>query len=143
MKAALLFVPGFIFGAGLGVAGMTDPAKVVGFLDLAGNWDPSLAFVMAGAIGAFAILNVVVQRRGRPLLGGTFPGIRSAAQDLDGSLFAGSAIFGIGWGIGGICPGPALTNLSRLAPDILVFVAAMAIGVVIAQRSFGLDKGGS
>lgn len=142
-KAAALFAPGLLFGAGLGIAGMTDPAKVVGFLDLGGNWDPSLAFVMIGAIGAFAILNTVVQRRPRPLLGGSFPGIKSTAQDMDMSLFAGAAIFGIGWGIGGICPGPALANLSRLGPEILTFVGTMAIGVVIAQRAFGLDNDGS
>ena len=115
-KSAALFLPGMLFGMGLGVAGMTNPSKVIGFLDLAGDWDPSLAFVMIGAIGSFAILNLLVHRRSRPLLGGSFPGVRSTAQSVDGSLLAGAAIFGIGWGIGGICPGPAVANLSRDPP---------------------------
>jgi uncharacterized membrane protein YedE/YeeE len=133
-------VPGFLFAVGLAVSGMTNPAKVVGFLDITGDWDPSLAFVMVGAILALAILNVVVQRRPTPLLWGEFPGLRPTGEELDGRLLIGAAIFGIGWGFAGICPGPGLTNLSRLDPGILAFVGAMAAGAVLAQQIFNVDR---
>ena len=139
-KHAALFVPGVIFAAGLAISGMTNPAKVIGFLDLAGDWDPSLAFVMVGAIGAFAILNVAVQKRPLPLLWGKFPGIKATGAHLDGRLFVGATLFGVGWGIGGFCPGPAIANLSRFTPDVLAFLVAMVAGMVIAQQVFGLDK---
>jgi uncharacterized membrane protein YedE/YeeE len=139
-KHAALFVPGVIFAAGLAISGMTNPAKVIGFLDLAGDWDPSLAFVMVGAIGAFAVLNVLVQKRPAPLLWGKFPGIKATGAELDGRLFLGATLFGIGWGVGGFCPGPAIANVSRFTPDVLAFVVAMVIGMVVAQQVFGLDK---
>lgn len=139
-RQSALFLPGFLFAIGLAISGMTNPAKVVGFLDITGDWDPSLAFVMVGAILAFGILNIVVQRRPTPLLWGKFPGIKAARGPLDGRLFGGAALFGIGWGISGICPGPAIANVSRLSPGILVFVVTMVVGMVLAQQLFGVDR---
>ncbi len=136
--AALLFLPGVVFGVGLAVSGMTDPGKVIGFLDLAGEWDPSLAFVMGGAVLAFTLLNQVVHRRAKPLLEGELPG-RRAKGELTPRLFIGAALFGVGWGLGGICPGPALANLGALRLEALVFVPAMLVGMLIAQRVFGAD----
>ena len=139
MKSALMmFLPGAVFGIGLGVSGMTNPAKVVGFLDMSGAWDPSLAFVMVGAIGVFAIANALIHRRPTPLFGSQFPGVRAIGA-IDGRLFAGAILFGIGWGVSGICPGPALANLSRLRPDVLTFIATMSVGMIIAQRVLHAD----
>ena len=139
MKSALMmFLPGAVFGIGLGVSGMTNPAKVVGFLDMRGAWDPSLAFVMVGAIGVFAIANALIHRRPTPLFGSQFPGVRAIGA-IDGRLFAGAILFGIGWGVSGICPGPALANLSRLRPDVLTFIATMSVGMIIAQRVLHAD----
>lgn len=136
--SALLIIPGFVFGAGLAFSGMTNPAKVVGFLDLAGGeWDPSLALVMVGAIGVTALGNLLVHRRNKPVYGNAFGGNRG--DELTGRLFAGSATFGIAWGLSGFCPGPALANLSRLVPEVLVFVAMMAAGMILAQRILGAD----
>jgi uncharacterized membrane protein YedE/YeeE len=133
-----MVIPGFVFALGLGISGMTDPGKVVGFLNLAGGWDPSLAFVMVGAIGSFAVLNVLVNRRADSILGGRMPGPRAKGA-LDAKLIVGAVLFGVGWGVGGICPGPALANLARLVPEMGVFVATMAVGAVVAQRVFGAD----
>ena len=139
MKILLYLIPGALFGAGLAISGMTNPAKVVNFLDVAGHWDLSLMFVMVGAIGVFATLNQVIHRRPFPLLGGRLPGRRSGGH-LDRSLLLGSAVFGVGWGLGGVCPGPGITNLSTLRPEVGAFVATMLVGMVLAQRTFGLDK---
>ena len=139
MKKALpLFVPGVIFGAGLGVSGMTNPAKVLGFLDLFGEWDPSLAFVMVGAIGAFAALYRPLARRETAVQGGAMPG--KPTGNVDTRLWIGATLFGVGWGIGGFCPGPAITNLGGLHVEAFVFVPAMAVGMLIAQRVFGADS---
>lgn len=138
-RSALLFLPGFLFGAGLAISGMTNPAKVIGFLDIAGDWDPSLALVMLGAILAFGTLNVIVQRGQKPLLWGSYPGIRGA-RAIDARLILGASIFGVGWALAGFCPGPALTNLVRLRPDITGFVAAMTAGMLIARLVFGVDR---
>ncbi len=135
----LLALPGALFGFGLAISGMTNPAKVIGFLDPAGRWDPSLALVMLGATGSFALLNRLVHRRGAALLGGTLPGPRAPQQPVDRRLLAGAAVFGVGWGLAGLCPGPAITNLARLQLDVVAFVAAMAVGSVLAQRLFGAD----
>jgi len=139
-RHAALFVPGVLFAVGLAISGMTNPGKVVGFLDFAGAWDPSLAFVMTGATATFSVISVLAHRRQKPLLWGKLPGIRSVANELDSRLFIGTAMFGIGWGLSGMCPGPSLTNLSRLTPDVLAFVTAMIVGMVIAQRVFGVDR---
>lgn len=122
------FVCGLIFGLGLILAGMANPAKVIGFLDLAGNWDPSLAFVMGGAIavatGAFAM----ARKRARSILGA--PMQLPTARDIDLRLVLGSVAFGIGWGIAGFCPGPALVALGAGLPKAAIFVLAMLVGML-------------
>jgi uncharacterized membrane protein YedE/YeeE len=122
---------GLLFGLGLVISGMSDPAKVMNFLDIAGTWDPSLAFVMAGAVSvAFAGYRLVFAR-GRPLFDATFH--LPTATKPDPSLIAGSAVFGLGWGLSGFCPGPAFTALPLLAPGTLVFVPAMFAGMWAAR----------
>ncbi|MGA4447680.1 DUF6691 family protein [Ectopseudomonas chengduensis] len=123
------FVAGLLFGLGLLLAGMANPVKVLAFLDLAGAWDPSLALVMVGAIGAAALPLHLAQRRTKALLGGAmqFP----TRRDLDARLIGGSLLFGVGWGIAGICPGPALAILLTGHWQVLLFVAAMLAGMLI------------
>jgi uncharacterized membrane protein YedE/YeeE len=124
-------VVGLLFGLGLMLAGMTDPGKVIGFLDLAGNWDPSLAFVMGGAIavglGAFAL----ARRRTVAFLGGAMH--LPTARDIDKRLLLGSLLFGIGWGLGGFCPGPALVSLATGNAKAIVFVVAMLAGMALVD----------
>jgi len=121
---------GLLFGVGLILSGMIDPAKVQNFLDIAGAWDPSLAFVMAGAIGVAAPGFWLVRKRPAPLANAQFH-VPPADAPIDRRLLIGAGVFGIGWGLAGFCPGPALASLSLGAPATLVFVAAMvaAIGV--------------
>ena len=118
---------GLVFGLGLIVSGMANPAKVLGFLDLAGAWDPSLAFVMAGAIGVGRLAFALAARRRVSLLGAAMqlPG----ARHIDRRLVIGSLAFGVGWGLAGFGPGPALVGLGMGAPKALVFVAAMLLGM--------------
>lgn len=125
------FVCGLIFGIGLLISGMTEPSKVHGFLDIFGAWDATLAFVIAGAIAVAGAGFALARTRGAPLLGGNFAW--PSRRDIDAPLLAGSALFGIGWGLSGICPGPALVNLAGLSAGIIVFVAAMVVGM------FGFD----
>jgi uncharacterized membrane protein YedE/YeeE len=129
MSAFGAFLAGLVFGVGLIVSGMTDPGKVIGFLDIAGNWDPSLAFVMAGAIlvGFFAFTRA--QGRTRTLLGG--PMQLPQKRSIDARLIAGSALFGMGWGLAGFCPGPALVSFGSGQDKAAVFVAAMLIGMLL------------
>ena len=135
-KMILFFVAGGLFGTGLAISGMTDPARVIGFLDLFGAWDPALLFVMAGAVGVYG-LGILILRRGknRDL---KLPS--ATPSPIDRQLIVGSAIFGVGWGLGGFCPGPALANLGALRVEALLFVPAMAIGMFLAQRFFGADR---
>ena len=130
MRILLGFLSGLLFGVGLIVAGMSDPAKVLNFLDVFGSFDPSLGFVMGGAAITTFIGYRLVWQRERPLLLADFqiPGRR----DIDGELVLGAAIFGVGWGIGGFCPGPAWTALALAAPGTLVFLPAMLIGMALA-----------
>lgn len=122
---------GLTFGVGLVIGGMTQPAKVVGFLDFFGDWDPSLAFVMGGALLAFGTLQRLVLRRGRPVYAPKFS--IPTRNDLDPPLLLGASLFGIGWGLAGFCPGPALTSLGSLMPEAIIFTAAMITG-------FGLKR---
>jgi len=127
MRILLVFVAGLVFGLGLLLSGMADPAKVLGFLDLAGAWDPSLAFVMAGAIAVAAPAFALARRRAKALLGG--PMQLPTATAIDRRLVLGSLTFGVGWGLAGFCPGPALVALGLGAPQAVVFVAAMLAGM--------------
>lgn len=137
MRSLSGFLGGLVFGVGLVISGMADPAKVLNFLDLAGQWDPSLAFVMAGAASTAFVGYRLAWRRPKPVLADRFELPSSTA--IDRPLVAGAAIFGIGWGIGGFCPGPALTSLPLLAPGTLVFVPAMLIGLWLGARARNLQ----
>ena len=119
---------GLIFGAGLLLSGMTQPAKVLGFLDVFGMWDPTLAFVMAAALLVSFIGFRFARQRAKPVLAAEYSW--PTRTDIDPSLLMGSALFGIGWGLVGLCPGPALVNLATLMPQVFVFVLAMAAGLV-------------
>lgn len=123
------FVAGLLFGLGLLLAGMANPAKVLAFLDLAGAWDPSLALVMAGAIGVALVPLRLAGRRPRALLGGAMQ--LPTRRDVDARLIGGSLLFGIGWGIAGICPGPAVAILLTGHWQASLFVAAMLAGMLI------------
>lgn len=130
MSIVLAVASGALFGAGLLVSGMTLPAKVKGFLD-ATAWDPSLAFVMAGAIAVHAPLARLIRARRAPLLARTFH--TPPASRIDRRLLAGAAIFGVGWGLSGYCPGPALVGLATLATPVIAFVGAMLAGIALAR----------
>jgi len=121
------WLAGVIFGLGLIVSGMADPAKVLGFLDLAGAWDPSLAFVMAGAIAVAAVAFAVARKRTVSFLGGAMN--LPKPRRIDRRLVAGSLMFGIGWGVAGFCPGPGLVALGMGEIKALVFVVAMLAGM--------------
>ena len=123
------FAAGLLFGLGLIVSQMVNPAKVLGFLDVFGNWDPSLALVMAGAVVVSALGYVVARRRGVPVLA---PRLEiPTRRDLDPRLIGGAALFGIGWGLVGLCPGPALVGLTFGPWPVFVFVTAMIVGMAI------------
>jgi uncharacterized membrane protein YedE/YeeE len=132
MRSLVAALAGVLFGAGLLVSGMTRPAKVIGFLDVTGAWDPSLAFVMAGAVLVNASLFWTVARRRRaPWLDATFH--LPTRRDVDLPLVAGSALFGIGWGLGGFCPGPGLVSAAAGSTAGLAFVAAMLAGMLVQR----------
>jgi 2',3'-cyclic-nucleotide 2'-phosphodiesterase (5'-nucleotidase family) len=122
-------VSGLLFGSGLALSGMTNPQKVQNFLDFAGTWDPSLAFVMGGAVAVSALGHQLGRRRSAPFVDERFAPLSSAS--IDGSLLVGAALFGIGWGLVGLCPGPALANLAQPAGPTLVFVASMLTGMAL------------
>jgi uncharacterized membrane protein YedE/YeeE len=120
---------GLLFGAGLLISGMTQPAKVLGFLDIFGRWDPTLAFVMAGALTVTAGGYVLARRQERPFLAPRH--LWPTRKDIDRPLVAGAVLFGIGWGLVGFCPGPALANLAGLSPRVILFVLAMIGGMAL------------
>ena len=122
-------ISGTVFALGLGISGMTKPEKVVAFLDISGDWDPSLAFVMVGAIGVYAVLYRLIIRRSAPVLDDTFH--LPTATRIDPRLIIGASLFGIGWGIGGFCPGPAIASVASLQSDVLIFVASMGAGMAL------------
>lgn len=129
MATIMALVAGLLFGVGLIVSGMANPAKVLGFLDLAGHWDPSLAFVMAGAIAVGTLAFLIAGRRGQSWLGK--PIQWSTATGITARLVLGSAVFGIGWGLAGFCPGPALVALGAGVPKAIGFVGAMLVGMAV------------
>jgi uncharacterized protein len=142
MNARLLTVgaAGALFGIGLALSGMTDPARVIGFLDVAGAWDPSLLFVMGGAVTTFGAGWFLWRwKRGRRGWFGTTLPERDCAP-IDAPLIIGSAIFGVGWGMVGFCPGPALANLAALRAEAFVFVPAMAVGMLLVRAVFEVDR---
>ena len=118
---------GLVFGLGLALSGMLDPARVRGFLDVAGAWDPSLVFVLGGAVTVSGLGYALARRRPRPALAATFDLPR--ARRIDARLILGAVLFGVGWGLSGFCPGPAVAALSTGAGPVLVFVAAMLAGM--------------
>ena len=122
---------GLFFGSGLILSGMANPTKVQNFLDIFGTWDPSLAFVMSGAILVTAPGFWFVQKRSTPFFHDMFH--LPTRNDIDARLVAGAAIFGIGWGLGGLCPGPAVTSLPFATSGVLVFVPAMLVGMSLAK----------
>lgn len=122
-------ISGALFGGGLTLSGMTDPARVRGFLDVFGQWDPTLAFVMGGAVIVMAIAWRIQPRMKRPLFGEKFS--LPDRRDVDNRLLAGSALFGIGWGIAGLCPGPAVASLALSPLAVLPFLAAMFAGMAL------------
>jgi len=131
-RIALAAIAGALFGLGLAVSGMTNPDKVLNFLDLAGQWDPSLALVMGGALAVTVPGYAWMRRRGVSLSGDALPAPPSSR--IDHRLLVGSALFGIGWGIAGYCPGPALANLAHATLEALVFVVAVVAGSQLARR---------
>ncbi len=131
MQGVFAFIAGLVFGIGLIVSGMANPAKVLGFLDLAGRWDPSLALVMAGAIAVGGMGFAVARRRRETLL--KTPMQLPTARDIDRRLVGGSLLFGVGWGLAGFCPGPAIVALGAGEMKALVFVVAMIAGMGIYE----------
>jgi uncharacterized membrane protein YedE/YeeE len=130
--AAAAFAAGALFGAGLAVSSMTDRSVVLGFLDVFGDWDPTLAFVMGGALAVTIPMFRAVLKRGGPALGGEFRVPR--ADTIDARLLAGAAVFGIGWGLAGFCPGPVLVGAAAGLRDAWIFVPAMVAGGFLAGR---------
>jgi uncharacterized protein len=134
-RLAVAFACGALFALGLAISGMTHPSKVLAFLDFAGAWDPSLAFVMAGGVLVNVLLFRVAFRRGTPLLARTFA--LPDSRDIDARLVGGAALFGVGWGLGGFCPGPAVVSLAGGATPFVVFFVAMLFGMAVHDRVAG------
>jgi uncharacterized membrane protein YedE/YeeE len=135
-RSFLVFLAGALFGTGLAISGMTDPGRVIGFLDVFGAWDPALLFVMAGAVAVYGVGILILRRFQNQNL--KLPS--TGSSPIDRPLVIGAAIFGVGWGLGGFCPGPALANLGAFRIEALIFVPAMAMGMLLAQRFFGADR---
>ena len=132
VKTAVGYIAGLLFGLGLAVSGMTDPARVLGFLDIAGAWDPTLMFVLGAAVGTTFVGYRLVFARGTPLFSTKFQ--LPTKQELDAKLLGGAALFGVGWGLSGYCPGPAIASIGGLTLPLLALLAAMVLGWFIAQR---------
>jgi uncharacterized membrane protein YedE/YeeE len=139
MIASLL--SGLVFGAGLLISGMVKPTKVLAFLDIFGAWDPSLAVVMVAALAVSAPGFMLATGRSRPLLAAQ--SVWPTKNHIDRPLIVGAALFGVGWGLVGLCPGPALESLATLSPGVIAFVAAMAVGMILQniwQRSWAITS---
>ena len=130
MRHLIALISGALFGAGLFISGMTDTAKVQGWLDVFGAWDPTLAFVMGGAMIPMAIAWQLTKRRSTPVIGGTFP--PAPSTELEKNLIVGSVMFGFGWGLAGLCPGASVASLSYGGIGHWVFFAAMIGGMLLA-----------
>ncbi len=129
MRHLSMFAGGLLFGLGLWISGMSNPSKVLNFLDVTGTWDPSLLLVLGGASGVTMIVFRFVVNRPFTLFGGALQ--LPTSKDIDAPLVIGALLFGIGWGIGGYCPGPALTALSTFGRDAMVFTGAMVGGILL------------
>ena len=138
MYYLVAFISGLIFSIGLGVSSMTQPQKVIGFLDIFGNWDLSLAFVMLGAILVHSLFYILSKKRTSPVLDHTFQ--IPSRKDLPPRLFLGSSIFGVGWGIAGYCPGPALVSLFSGQLNSFIFVSFMLLGMIFYKLTKHLHK---
>jgi uncharacterized membrane protein YedE/YeeE len=128
MKIIISYILGVLFSIGLSVSGMVNPDKVLGFLNVFGEWDPALAFVMGGAVIVNLLFFRMVLKRKNPLLGGEFS--LPTSNEVDWRLILGSTLFGIGWGLGGICPGPGIANLFTGNTQIIAFIVAMVVGML-------------
>ena len=128
----VIFLSGLVFAIGLGVSGMTQPAKIVGFLDFTGAWDPSLLGVMGGAVVVNFVLYRLIFKRPTPLFGSSFS--LPTRRDIDARLLLGAALFGAGWGLGGFCPGPAVVSSASTASSVLTFVLAMLGGMFLFEQ---------
>ena len=131
LKTLMGYIAGLVVGLGLAVSGMTDPARVLGFLDIAGAWDPTLMFVLGGAVVTNFIGYRLVLRRPNPVFGERFQ--LPTRNDLDGRLIGGAALFGIGWGLSGYCPGPAFASIGGLTLPLLAMLVAMVVGWFLAR----------
>ncbi len=129
--SAVSFVCGIVFAVGLGISGMTQPGVVTAFLDFTGNWNPSLIFVMCGAILVYSVGSRLTLRRAKPVLCEEFD--LPSAKKIDRRLVAGSILFGIGWGLAGFCPGPAITSLASIQKESAVFALFMVVGMLFFQ----------
>lgn len=136
MRNVAAFGCGLVFALGLGLGGMTQPERVLAFLDVAGDWDPRLAVVMLAAIAVYAPVYRLAVRRGRPVLAAAFD--VPSRRDVDGRLVTGALLFGIGWGLAGLCPGPAVTSLASGDPAAFAFVGAMVAGIAASRL---VDRG--
>ncbi|ORT52548.1 transporter (plasmid) [Vibrio sp. qd031] len=125
-------VSGLLFGMGMAISGMVDPVNVIGFLDVAGNWDPSLAFVMGGALLVFTpAYHFLIKPKHVPVVANEF--CVSSVRKIDNKLLAGAATFGVGWGLAGVCPGPVVSSLSTGNPDTLIFFVSMMLGFSVVN----------
>ena len=131
LPLALSLAAGLLFGAGLAISDMMNPARVLNFFDVAGSWDPTLMFVMTGALATTAIGYRIVFARGKPLAGSAFS--LPTSRQIDLPLAGGAAIFGIGWGMAGFCPGPAIAALVSLQPKVWIFVLSLVAGMVLTN----------
>lgn len=138
MLNVISLVSGGIFGFGLALSGMLNPSKIVGFLDITGNWDPSLLFVMGGGGLVTLISFRFLLNRPAPVFGGKL--VLPTKQDIDPQLLTGAGIFGIGWALGGFCPGPALSSLAYGNEKVFIFVGAMVVGITMAKIGMGSLK---
>ena len=132
MRGLWSFIAGSVFGIGLLVSGMTDPRKVIGWLDIFGEWDPTLAFVLGGAVGVMSLAWALAAKRAGPVLAGSFP--TPSDPRLERRLVIGSILFGMGWGLSGLCPGPAMASLLWTGKGGAVFLAAMGVGMFAAPK---------
>lgn len=131
MRLLVTFLIGCLFGLGIVISGMANPAKVINFFDITGHWDPSLAFVMGGALTVTAIGYRLIFRRGAPLMA---PSLNLPTKNaIDAKLLLGAATFGVGWGIAGFCPGAAIPTLSTGIADVFVFTGALIVGILLAK----------